>query len=101
MPRTAPLVRRPRPQHRRRSPSGGAGVTPVKVAITAAVIGMAEKSGVLDKLPEIPFVGRKGAIALGAYYWAKHGGGSLARDVCIVAAALCGYEYGKEGSISG
>jgi hypothetical protein len=31
-------------------------VTPVKAAITAAVIGMAEKSGVLDKLPEIPIV---------------------------------------------
>jgi len=71
------------------------------VAITAAVIGMAEKSGVLANLPEIPVVGRKGAIALGAYYWARHGGGQLARDVALCMAAICGYEYGKDGSISG
>lgn len=96
------MVRRTPKRHARRS-SGGAtgGVTPVKAAITAAVLGMAEKSGVLDKLPQVPFVGRKGLIALVSWYWAKHGGGQIARDVCLVSAALCGYEYGKEGSISG
>lgn len=97
------MVRRaPRRHYRRASASGGsAGVTPVKAAITAAVLGMAEKSGVLDKLPEIPMVGRKGALALVAYYWARHGGGQIARDVALVTAAICGYEFGKEGSISG
>lgn len=85
---------------RRRGANSG-GVTPVKVAVTAAVVGLAEKSGVLDKLPEIPIVGRKGALALATYYWARHGGGQIARDISLVAAALCGYEFGKEGTISG
>ena len=69
--------------------------------MTAAAIGFAEKSGLLDKLPEVPLVGRKGALAIATYYWARHGGGSLARDICLVAAAISGYELGKEGSISG
>jgi hypothetical protein len=65
------------------------------------VVGLAEKNGILDKIPEIPVVGRKGAVALIAYYWARHGGGPMARDVALVMAAVCGYEYGKEGSVSG
>ena len=76
-------------------------MTPIKAAITAAVVGMAEKSGVLDNLPEIPVVGRKGVLAIVAYYWARHGGGPMARDVAIVAASLCGYEWGKEGKVTG
>ena len=76
-------------------------MTPLKVALTAAIVGMAEKSGVLDNLPEIPVVGRKGAIALAAWYWSRHGGGQLARDVAIVTCAIVGYQYGKEGSVSG
>lgn len=102
MPRTAPIVRARRAPHRRRSSGASSGgVTPIKVAITAAVVGMVEKSGMLDKLPEVPVVGRKGALALVTYYWARHGGGQIARDVCLVTAAICGYEFGKEGSISG
>jgi len=100
MPRPANLARTAPRRHPRRA-SGGSQLTPVKVAITAVVIGMAEKAKLLDSLPEIPIVGRKGAVALGAYYWARHGGGQLARDVCICMAAICGYEYGLEGSISG
>ena len=95
------MVRRPKRPHRRRTASGTGGVTPIKVAITAYVIGAAEKSGILDKLPEVPVIGRKGAIALITYYWARHGGGQIVRDVSLVSAALCGYQYGKDGVISG
>jgi hypothetical protein len=76
-------------------------VTPVKAAVTAAVIGLAEKSGILDNLPEVPMVGRKGTVAILAYFWAKRGGGGLARDVALVCAALAGYDWGKTGSITG
>lgn len=102
MPRPANLARRPPRRAQRRGGGGGAGhVTPVKVAITAVVIGMAEKAKLLDSLPEIPIVGRKGAVALGAWYWAKHGGGQTARDVCLCMAAICGYQYGLEGKVDG
>jgi len=76
-------------------------VTPVKAAITAGIVGMIEKSGVLDNLPEIPVVGRKGTIAIVAWYWSRHGGGHIARDVALVTAAICGYQYGREGKIDG
>lgn len=105
VPRTAPMVKAPRrgAVRRRGGSIGGAssGVTPVKVAITAAVVGMVEKSGMLDKLPEIPLVGRKGAMALITYYWARHGGGQIARDVCLVTSAIVGYQFGKEGEVTG
>ena len=104
VPRAAPIVRSPRGRGNKRRSSRGAssgGVTPVKAAVTAVVIGLAEKSGVLDILPEIPVVGRKGALAIAAYFWARHGGGMLARDVALVAASIAGYEYGKTGAITG
>lgn len=79
--------------------SGGNGI--IAIAVASAVIGLAESSGILDKIPSVPLVGRKGALALGAYYYSRHGGGSLARDVAIAAAALSGYELAKSGSITG
>jgi len=104
IPRTAPLARVPRSKggHRRRAAVGSVGgVTPIKAAVTAAVIGTLEKSGTLDALPEVPYIGRKGLITLVAWYWARHGGGQIARDVCLVGAALCGYQFGKEQSVTG
>jgi hypothetical protein len=97
-------ARRPR----RRSGGGGGGIFGSgsatnlgAIALAAAVIGLAENAGIMSKLPEIPLVGRKGALAIGAYYYSRHGGGKLARDVALAAAALSGYELGKVGSISG
>jgi len=55
----------------------------------------------MAKLPAIPLVGRKGALAIAAYYYSRHGGGAIARDVAIAAAALSGYELGKSGTVSG
>jgi hypothetical protein len=102
VPRSAPIVRVAKRRATRRSSSSGAGsVSPIKAAVTAAVIGLAEKSGVLDSLPEIPIIGRKGTLALVAFYWARHGGGPIARDVALAAAALCGYQWGREGKVTG
>jgi hypothetical protein len=66
---------------------------------TGLAIGMAEKQGVLDFLPEVPLVGRKGALAIGLAFL-------MPRNPYAVTASrglafLSGYEYGKEGSISG
>ena len=76
-------------------------MTPVAAAVTLAAVGWAEKSGVLDALPTVPGIGRKGTLALAAFFWSKYGGGKIARDVCVVASALAGYEFGKLGSVSG
>lgn len=103
---SAPL-QRPKRRGRRRSGGGslfgggGGGPSPITLGLTAGVIGLAEGQGLLAKLPAVPMVGRKGALAIGAWYWGKHGGGQLARDIALVAAVLSGYELAKTGTISG
>lgn len=109
------VVAAPRPvarKSRSRKRSGGGGVggllstssgSLVAIGVAATVIGWAESGDdpIMAKLPEIPLIGRKGALAIAAYYFSKHGGGAIARDVAIAAAALAGYELGKEGEITG
>ena len=93
------------PKHRRRGGKGkgaGAGsISPVEGFVGAVILGQAEKSGILDKLPELPMVGRKGAGALVLYYWGKHGGGPMARKGAVLLAIAAGLEFGKEGKITG
>lgn len=110
-PRPAPItIRVPRapaarPSRRRRGRSrgrrgGGAGI--MSMAVGGAVVGFVEKSEVLKDVPSLPMVGKKGTIAIIAYVWARHGGGgNLAWDVAKAAAALAGYQFGKEGKIEG
>lgn len=71
------------------------------VAIGGAAVGFIEKQ--FPTLPTIPLVGRKGTIAIGAYFIAKKGGslGHIARDVALAAAVLAGFELGSTGHISG
>jgi hypothetical protein len=100
---------RGRSRGRRRRNGGGGGLlgglgggsTIIAMGLAAAVIGLAENAGLLGKLPSVPLVGKKGLLAIGAYYYSRHGGGKLARDVALAAAALSGYELGKLGTISG
>lgn len=96
------------PRRRRKSNGGGGGGgllggnnAIIAIGVASTVIGLAEQAGLLAKLPAVPLVGRKGLLAIGAYYYSKHGGGKLARDIAIAAAALSGYELGTKGSISG
>ena len=70
----------------------------MKVAIGAFVIGMIEKQG--TNIPTVPVLGRKGTIALGAYFLGGQKPG-LARDVCLAATALAAFEFAKEGKVSG
>ena len=84
----------------RRIGASGA-LTPITAALVSAGVGYAEKSGLLDVLPTVPAIGRKGTLAVAAYFWSRAGGGKMARDVAVVASALAGYEFGKMGSVSG
>lgn len=74
----------------------------VGLAVTAGVIGLAEKAGILEQIPNVPFVGRKGVAAIGLYLLSRNGfGGQMVRDAALVLAAVSAYEYGKTGSVSG
>lgn len=70
-------------------------------ALGGAALGLIEKS--FPNLPTVPVIGRKGTIAVAAYFLSKRGGigGGILRDVAIAAAVLAGYELGKEGRVSG
>jgi len=52
-----------------------------------------------DKLPTLPLIGRKGAIALAVYFLEPKT--KLLQDIGLAAAALSGYEFAKTGSVSG
>jgi hypothetical protein len=69
--------------------------------LAAAAVGFIENSDLGKKLPQIPLIGRKGTIAIGAYFWAKNGGPRIAKDVAVVAAVLALYQLTKEGRIDG
>lgn len=95
-------VTRRRSRSRRRSSVGGGNYGTKQTMIGAGVGGFAV--GFIEKqwgaqLPNLPFIGRKGALALGAYFLAPKN--KLFRDVGIAAAAVAGYELGKTGTVSG
>jgi hypothetical protein len=79
----------------------GTGTGIVGHAVGGFAYGMAVKSGLVAKLPPIPIIGRTGAAAILLDYWAKHGGGQLARSGATAAAVIAGYQMGSTGSITG
>lgn len=106
---SAPIIRvsapraAPKKKHRRRK-SGGSGFgggqmnSLVNHALGGAAFGFIEKS--FPTLPTIPFLGRAGTIALGAYFLGGKSPGIM-RDIACAAAAIAGYELGNTGKISG
>jgi hypothetical protein len=94
-------------KHRRRHAVGGGAALSAKVmlgtALGGAVLGYVDKN-FGAKLPTVPMIGRKGTIAVIAYFLAKKGVGGMGgimRDVALAAAAVSGYELGNTGKISG
>lgn len=62
-----------------------------------AAVGFIEKQ--FPNLPTLTFLGKKGTIAAAAYLLRRQL--PYAREIAISAAAISGYEFGKEGRISG
>jgi len=92
--------RRTKKKSRRRAGTskGSLKSTMIGVGIGGFGVGFIEKQFGAH-LPTLPLVGRKGAIALGCYFFG--GNNTLVRDIGIAAAAISGYELGKTGAISG
>jgi hypothetical protein len=66
-------------------------------AVGGFAVGFIEKT--FPNLPTLPIVGKKGAIAIAAYFLrGKH---PIVQDVGMAAAAISGYELGHAGKISG
>lgn len=89
---------------RRRSGGGGGmfgGSDLMNVMLAAGAAGMAKKAGLLDSLPSLPVVGRVGAGAVLAHFWAKNGGGPFARHVSIALASVAAYQMASKGEIDG
>lgn len=92
------------PKRRTRARIGGGGTSlknrMIAGAIGGAALGFIEKSGFAANLPTIPLIGRKGTIALAAYYLGGQKPGIL-QDIALAAAILAGNELGRDGKISG
>ena len=56
------------------------------------VVGLLKGSGLLEKLPRLPFVGRLGSAAILAGLYARHSGSRLAGDVSRALATLAAYQ---------
>jgi len=104
-PRPAPIViRTPAPaarrtsrraSPRRRAPASGGGSALPSVAASAAaggVIGLLKGSGLMDKIPRLPLIGRIGGLAVISHFLAEQSGSRLARDVSRAAVALAAYQ---------
>ena len=71
------------------------------VVAGAGVLGFLKKSGIMDQVPSLPVVGRIGAVAIIGHLWHRNGGGQLARDVSLAAAAIAAYQLTSKGEIDG
>jgi len=99
----APRQQVTKPKKQRRRGSGPTALTfkhLTGVAAGGAVFGYIEKTWG-DKIPTLPMIGKAGTVAVAAYFVSKRGGMPIARDVAIAAAAIAGYQLGKEGKVSG
>jgi len=93
----APAARRTsrRASVRRRAPASGGGSALPSVAASAAaggVIGLLKGSGLMDKIPRLPLIGRIGGLAVITHFLAEQSGSRLARDVSRAAVALAAYQ---------
>lgn len=100
---SAPRAVKIKRQSRRRRSSVGSMSTSnlTSVAIGAAAFGYLEKSDFGKSLPTIPALGRKGSLAIAAYFASKQFKSPLLRDICVAAVALSAYEFAQSGKISG
>lgn len=97
----APSAPAKRKGTRRRSGGKSGGGLTKEVLIGSALGGLA--LGFIEKtfpnIPTIPVLGKKGTIALAAYFLGKRV--PYSREIGIAAAVLAGHQLGKEGTISG
>jgi hypothetical protein len=66
-------------------------------AVGGFAVGFLEKS--FPNLPSLPIVGKKGAIAIGAYLLRNQS--PILVDVALSAAAISGYQLGSSGVVTG
>jgi len=100
-------ARRGRGRGQRRSPSlvSGGGIVSQPVLngfIGGGAFGMLVKSGMVDKLPVVPLIGRTGLAAILLDQAAKRGlMPHLTRPAAVAAGVLAGYQLGHDGKITG
>jgi hypothetical protein len=69
----------------------------MQVAAAGLAVGFLEKQPFYAQIPALPFIGKKGTIAVASLII----GGKLAEDVGTAALLLAAYELGNTGKVSG
>lgn len=93
-------------KHTRRRSSKGGKQSMMKllggIGLASGLIGLAEQSKLLDNLPPVPLIGRKGLVAVGAALLHHYGsGGELTKNIAVAATALATYQLGRDNKIDG
>jgi hypothetical protein len=99
--RSGGTTRRRPTKSRRRTLNGGKASFKSRlmgVAMGGAAFGFVMKQWG-DKIPNLPLIGRSGAVALGCYMFA--GNSKLVQDMGIASAAIAGYSFAKTGVVEG
>ncbi|HZZ54776.1 MAG TPA: hypothetical protein VFE26_10890 [Trebonia sp.] len=94
---------------RRSSGGGGGGLglgrlisdQRIQFALGAAAVGVLEKQTFYAQVPALPYVGKKGTVAVAAFLLSDGGKNKLANDICTAALMLAAYELGSTGKVSG
>lgn len=104
-PRAAPAKRRRgRARHYARAAGGFVSQHNIDMFIGGAGYGFLVRSGMIDRLPAIPIIGRTGTAAIVLDYFSKRGGGGgggIVARMATSAAVLAGYQLGHDGKITG
>jgi hypothetical protein len=106
VPRT--ITRYVKVKSRRKHGGGGGGILAgaathsqiLAPAIGGFAVAKLEDSSIMDSLPTLPLLGKKGTACLAIHLFRPHATGIL-RDIKIALAVMSGYELGKNGEISG
>jgi len=85
-------------RHSRRGHGGGAG-EPIQMSIGGFLVGILDKQG--TNIPTVPMLGRAGTLALGLHFLGRQFKSKMVNNAALAAAAIAGYELGRDGSISG
>lgn len=74
--------------------AGFLGLPPDATAMLAAgaAVGLLKRTGVLEQIPRLPYVGRIGTAAIAAHLISKQTGSRLARDIRNALAVLASYQ---------
>ena len=87
--------------HRRHGASSILSKEHLMMVGTGFAVGALEKMTFIQNLPSLPYLGKTGTLAIGAFLLSDGGRNKMAADIATSAAVIAGYMLGSGGTIIG